>query len=188
MSRKKSNYSNWSESEKDAFLRANRIYAKYKFSKSTLSKQPYLILIFGFVVFALSSEKVNQNEVFSYFTLIQGVALIPLYMLVKRTEKYEHMMYALLAYALIWLIEMVFFGFPNELLAAYNTVKVGGGSMKPHIEFLYRKENENRDVYPLFPFIYSGVKLFFGVIVFMIFRNYSRWEKLPEDTRKMLIS
>jgi hypothetical protein len=178
-------YVNWSQEEKDAFRRANRIKAKYRFSKDTMSKQPYLILIFGLAVFVLSSEKVNQNTVFSYFTFLQGITLIPFYMLQKRTGQIEHLLNAFIGYMLIWIAEMVLFGFPNELLAAYNTVKITGGQMiRPRVEFLNRPENDHRSVYPIFPYVYSMIKLSFGVLSFTTFRNYYRWVKLPDSMKE----
>ena len=184
----KNDYSKWSQEEKDSFRRANRIKASYLFTKGTFGQNRYLIFIFSLVVFVISDEKVNQNTIFSYFTLAQGIALIPFYILVKRTDHYQHLRNAFIAYMLIWLVEIVLFGFPNELLAAYNTVQIGGGNtMKPSIKLLYREKNADRDVYEIFPFIYSGVKLFFGGVLFFNFRAYYRWAKLPQSMKERVM-
>lgn len=166
MQSEKIDYKRLSPDEREEFLRSNRIRSHYKDSKKYLWTYPFYILVFGTIVFAISSERVNQNTVFAYFTLVQGLILIPFYFMVKKSGKDQFLLFGLLSYVLLWLIEIIFFGFPNELLAAYNTILLEGRGLKPKVTFLYREEYADREVTLVFPYVYTGVKLILGLLLF----------------------
>lgn len=186
----KKQYNNLSPEEKEDVIRVNRIKSNLNDSIEDLWQRALYILLFGIIVFSISSEKVNQNTIFSYFTLAQGIILVPIYLiLVRKKRKLKFLFIGFAIYVGIWLIEIIFFGLPNDLLAAYNTIRVTGSGigMRPtKVEFLYREKYEGRDVILIFPYVYSGIKLIFGYILFNAYRNYNRLNNLPTSLKEKL--
>ena len=176
-----------SQGEKEAFLRALKIQSRYKTSKKNRWYTAGFLLIFAFVVFSISSEEVNQNTVFSYFTFAQGLVLLPLYYLVQKKGMDQMLQVAFVTYIVIWVIEMCTVGFPNDLLAAYNTIRIEGSGSKPRITFLYREEHANREVIRIFPYFYSAIKLLFAILIFQTVRNVYRFHRLDPKLRSEIL-
>lgn len=165
-------------------LQANRVKLNNEYSLKALYRIAFTILIIGVIVYALSSERVNQNEIFGWITLVQGLSILVLYHLVKKRELYDLLLLALVLYWLIYFVEIAVWGIPNDLLKAYyvedsfpyepvrskHQIRIGAAQL---IGFL-------------FPFFYIVMKVFVGCFIFVVFRNHKKYNDLPEDIKNEL--
>lgn len=162
----------------------NSIRLNAKYAKESIVRVPKLILILGIITWILSSEKLNQNAVFAYSTLIQGAALFVLFYLMKKNNDIKMLTYALGFYFLIFAIELLFFGFPNDFFEAYN-----------HVELNYRITHKigpgvgygiGRTLGFLAPFVYLSIKILFGLLIFRTYLFVQKYIKVPFDIQNQL--
>lgn len=160
-------------------LSANKLKLKFEYSIKTLIRLALAILILGGLTFFLSSEEMNGNTPFGIATLIQGLLVMVLYVSVKQQKTYDFLLIAMVVYGSIYLIEIIFFGLPNDLYAAVYSgeFRVRGSRVGSGIGLLFGY---------LFPFLYTIVKLTLGGMIFIAFWNYRNYDALPNDIKQEL--
>lgn len=159
-------------------LQANRIKLKSDYSIESLIRLAFLVLGVGGIVLFLSNEEVNGNAFYGWTTLVQGICLLVFYYMVKYRRKMDFLLIALTTYLLIWVIELLVGGIPNDLLEAYNGVQV----RTTHIRQV-QKVGGARVIGYLFPYLYIGVKFVLCWFVVTSYFNYRKYDSLPNDIK-----
>jgi hypothetical protein len=160
-------------------LAANKKQLNFKYSLRTLLMIPFLILCTGGIVLFLSNEKVNGNSEFGYLTLLQGTIIFLLYALAKYKKMYHLFIICIFTFGVIWIIEVLVFGIPNDLLEAANHVKI----RVPHGYQQRMNMGGARFLGYIFPYLYVGIKLLLGTLVFIVYRNHLSYDALDEKTK-----
>ncbi|NRA12426.1 MAG: hypothetical protein HRT57_10785 [Crocinitomicaceae bacterium] len=164
-------------------LNANKLKLNLEYSMKGLLRISVTILIVGGITYGLSSIEVNQNEVFGWTTLSQGLIVTILFLLVKYKGLMNLLLPAVIIYFSIWLIELLIWGMPNDLLEVYNSQAL---NVPPRIK-LNVDAGIARIIGFIFPFVYLGVKLFLGWFIYLPFRNHLKYEALTQDVKDDLI-
>lgn len=163
-------------------LKANRIKLNYEYSVKALMRLAATVLIVGGVTYGLSNKRVNQNEIFGWMTLAQGVVLVVLYAFVKYKGLMNLLLPAVVIYFAVWIIELLIGGIPNDLLEAYNHTTI---NVPPSLRLKVNSVMARLLGY-IFPFLYIGLKLFLGWFIFVAYRNHQRYDALTEDIKNDL--
>ena len=160
-------------------LAANKIKLRFEYSMRSLYRLAGGVIILSLIVLFLSNEEVNGNAPFGWVTLIQGVALVVLYALVRNRKAYDFLMIALIGYFAIFGIELIMFGVPNDLFAAFyqDGVYIRGSRVSSGLALLMGY---------LFPFLYLSLKMMFGALAFTSFWNHKKYDALPNDVKMEL--
>lgn len=162
----------------NVLLKAHRLKLRSDYSIQSLVRLSFVVLCVGGVVLFLSNEKVNGNAFFGWTTIIQGLSLLVLYSLVKYRGKSDLLLIGMVSYFLIWSIEILIDGIPNDLLEVYNNVRVRA----PHIR---QQTNVGgaRFIGFIFPYLYLGVKAMLGWFVTISYLNYKKFDALPNEVK-----
>lgn len=163
-------------------LKANKLKLNFEYSMKSLFRISGLVLVIGFITYGLSREEVNQNEIFGWMTILQGIVMTLLFALVKYKGLLNLLLPAVVTYFAIWLVELLLWGIPNDLLEAYNHVRM---SVPPSFK-LKTNTGAARFIGYIFPFLYVGMKLLLGWFIFTSFRNYQKFEALTQDLKEDL--
>jgi hypothetical protein len=157
-------------------LATNKIKLRFEYSMRSLTRLAVGVIILGLIVLFLSNEEVNGNAPFGWATMIQGVVLIALYTLVKSRKAYDFLMIALTGYFAIFGFELLVFGMPNDLFAAFyqDGVYIRGSRVSSGLALLMGY---------LFPFLYLSLKVMFGALAFTSFWNHKKYDALPNDIK-----
>lgn len=159
-------------------LKANRIKLKSEYSIRSLTRLAFIVLIIGGIVLFLSSKEVNNNAIFGWFTLTQGLFLLVLYSLVKFKEMTDLLLVAMIGYFALWGIELLIDGIPNDLLEAYNHV-----NLRTHNFRQSANGGGARFIGYIFPYLYLGVKLLLGGFTIVSYFNHKNYDALPNDIK-----
>lgn len=163
-------------------LKANKLKLNFEYALKGLYAISIVVFVVGGVTYGLSSEEVNQNEVFGWFTLIQGFSITLVFVWVKHFGRHSLLLPALIVYLFIWLVELVFYGFPNDLLEAYNHHYV---NYPP--SFKIRSNTAvARGLGFIFPILYVGMKLSIGWLLFLSYRSYAKYKALSQADKDEL--
>lgn len=171
-----------SQVELKKILIANNLKLNFEYSIIGLNRIAIVLLLVGGITLFLSNEEVNQNAVFGIITLIQAIFVTTLFTLVKYKKLYHLLIIAVYLYFILWIIELLIWGFPNDLLEVYNLHKI---NVPPNYK-LKANATGARLIGFIFPFIYVGVKLFLGWFIFIAYWNYSKYDSLSNETKEEL--
>jgi len=168
-------------------LRANRVKLNLEYSIKELFKIAIVILIVAVITYLFSNEDVNQNEIFGWTTLIQGVAVLLMFMFVKFKDWKHLLLPTVIIYFSLWLIELLVWGIPNDLLNAYNYTDTPPSNINTPSSFKIKVNiGAARMIGFIFPYIYLIIKLFLGLLICISFWNYKKYEALAPDVKNDL--
>lgn len=163
-------------------LKAHQTFLDFQYSKSGLIRISMLILMLGIITYALSSEQANQNEIFGWMTLAQGTVVAGLFVLVKYKNQNSLLLLILLSYLGLWIVELVIWGYPNNLLKGYYE-----GTYR---SFSATKHNWGPGASGIiglaFPYVYLGVKLAVGYAILTAYIQYFKFNRLPQEIKLKL--
>ncbi|PHR21425.1 MAG: hypothetical protein COA38_18775 [Fluviicola sp.] len=162
----------------NTLLKANNIKLKSEYSIRSLIRLAMVVLAIGGIVLFLSKEEVNQNAIFGWFTLAQGLTLLVLYSFVKFKGKTDLLLVSMICYFGFWLLEILVDGIPNDLLEVYNHVQ-----LRTHNLRQVKSVAGARLIGYVFPFIYVGVKILIGLFTITSFVNHRKYDALPNDVK-----
>ena len=160
-------------------LDANKLKLNFEYSIKGLFKISFAVLVIGAVTYGLSKEEVNQNAIFGWMTLSQGIVIAILFVLIKRKRMMNLLLPAVIIYFSFWLIEFLIWGIPNDLLDAYNNIKL---NTPPNFR-LKSNSGGARMIGFMFPFLYISLKLLLGWFIFVAYRNQYRYDALSQDIK-----
>lgn len=168
------------QQETKSLLDAYRLKLDHEYSLKDLFPIIFFLLLIGFITFGLSSSQVNQNEKFAWFTIIQGIILSIIYAGVKYYRINVFISFALVFYISTLLVELLFLGIPNNLLAAYTENNIIAAQkhfrfMSPIVGALI--------IGSIFPIVYLCFKLFVGWKIFTVYNKYRRYASLPKKVK-----
>jgi acyl-CoA hydrolase len=164
-----------------SLLAANRIKLKSDYSIKSLIRLSLLVIAVGVLVLFLSKKDVNNNAFFGWMTLFQGTVLLVLYWFVKYKKKVDFLIIAMMGYFLIWSIELIVGGFPNDLLEVYNRSEV-----RTHHLRQLKNVAAARGIAYLFPFMYIGAKFILGYFTVIAYFNHKKYDALSYDIKEEL--
>lgn len=158
-------------------LREHRKKTSFLYARNFLPRTGLLIIGLGLATLLLSNARVNQNGIFAWITLGQGIVLFPLFWYIKKYDKNELILPAFLLFAGSWLIEILLFGMPGDLLSAYYEPGVRIVNKPPRGTAIARL------IGFLYPFIYVFLKFIFAALIFFAYQRYTRYDRLDHETK-----
>jgi hypothetical protein len=180
--RKKGKIKKRSPEQVKVLLKANKIKLDFEFDLKGLIRVALCVLTLGGIVYGLSSRRVNQNEIFGWITILQGLITLTLYYFVKFKNNLNLLLVTVILYFSIWGIELFIWEVPNDLLNAYNVNNINiPPSLKININ-----TGAARLIGFMFPFLYLFFKLFFGLIMVNSFWRYKKYNNLPNEIKEEL--
>lgn len=138
-----------------------------------------IILMLGLITYALSSEQANQNEPFGWMTLLQGAVVGGLFLLAKYRNQNNLLILILLCYLAIWIVELILWGCPNNLLKGYYEGTYRSFSATQH----NWGPGASGIIGLAFPYVYLGIKLAVGYAIVIAYFNYYKFNRLPHDVK-----
>ena len=165
-------------------LKANKVKLNYEHAINGLMRLVGLVLILGLMTLILSKEAVNQNTKFAIFTITQGIILAVLAILIRYKRMLELLLPALIIFVLIWVVELLFFGIPNDLYQVYYDQSI---RVTPNRIGAQKSVGAARLIGFMYPILYFGVKLFLAVRLLITFRRFQKYESLSESTKEALV-
>lgn len=154
-------------------LAANKLKLKYSYSMRTLYRIPLLLLAVGIVVLVVSSEEVNMNNVFGINTCVQALVLGVLFVMAKTGKQNDFLSYGVASVGILFLIELILWGIPNDLFMALNEYEV----------HYTRRSAIVRLIGFIFPYVYLATKV--GIIALAIqpALNWKKYNSLSTDMK-----
>ena len=163
-------------------IRLNRYRLNYLYSIKNLLRIPLILAVIGAIVLFLSNSKVNGNAIYGISTIVQACFLVTIGYYLKLKNKHQLLLYFFVGFSGLFLIELLLFGLPNDLVAGYKNVNIRTHDRINKITAV----GGARFIGMIFPYLYLFIKL--GV-VYLVFRSYYNWyeyDRLPESTKNAL--
>lgn len=160
-------------------LKANKLKLNFHYSLKGLPRIAAIILIIGAITFSLSKEEVNQNGVFGLFTLTQGVVVSTMVYFVKSKSQLNLLLPIVLSYFIIFSLELLFAGIPNDLLEVYNHQGVKHQVRISHSIGI----GIARFIGLIFPYIYLSIKIILGIMLYTNYNNYVKFTALSAEMK-----
>ncbi|MGB0915847.1 MAG: hypothetical protein ACPGVI_07225, partial [Crocinitomicaceae bacterium] len=105
-------------------IRLNRYRLNYLYTIKNLLRIPLILAVIGGIVIFLSNSKVNGNAIYGISTVVQACFLIVVGYYLKLKNQHQLLLYFFVGYSGLFLIELLVFGLPNDLVAGYKNVTV----------------------------------------------------------------
>lgn len=164
-------------------LRENKKKINFEWSQHSLLRIPMMIIVLGIVVWVLGRPRVNDNAVFGIITFFTGIAIYIVLWLVKKYKMYQLLLIAFCLFFLFFSVELIVLGFPNDFLNGYNGTRMELGSRRLTVT---TGGALARILAALMPFIYLALKLTFGVLLYMPYYHFRKYDELPTDIKNQI--
>lgn len=168
-----------SKEDMPKLLSAQRVKKAYELRLRNSIVAPILILLLGFIVLGFADEELNWNAPFGYFTLVQGAILLGVFMFIRQEKLNNLLLIAGALFSLIWIVEIITIGFPNDLYEAlynpsYRYRQMGSGV----------RSGIARTFGYIFPILYVATKVIFSIVLFLPYLAFKKYDALDVQLKK----